>query len=173
MQEKQEIILVRVLGLLTLVTGLYVIRPVWQPHVDMWFHLRSHASSWLHLPEIFRMCGARIAILCIAFQAILIAKFVVAYSLLRLRPRARFVAIAVLTADFVWRASGALTMFMIAAFVPPTPPPPMAEGGVTMTYSILPSYVIAIISIASVLVLIQEPIKALFEKTEDASGGLA
>jgi len=89
MREKQKIIVVRFLGLLTLTTGLYVIRPVWKPHVDMWFHIRSHIYSWLHFPELFSMCGTCTAILAILFEVILVAKFAVAYGLYRFRPWAR------------------------------------------------------------------------------------
>lgn len=173
MQEKQKIILVRCLGLLTLATGLYVIRPVWQPHVDMWLHLRSHAYFWLRLPELFRMCGKYAAVLAILFEVILIAKLAVAYGLFRLRPWVRSVAIAVLTGDFVFRAAGAINMFVIAVLVPPTPQPPMPEGSMTMAIPVWPSCLTAIISIASVLMLIQEPIKKLFVKTEGASAELA
>jgi len=163
MQEKRKIMVVRLIGLLTLATGLYVIRPAWQPHVSTWLHFNSYVYCW-HLPELFGMVGTYRAILCMLFQSILIAKLIVAYGLFHVRSWGRPAAVAVLTADFVFRASGAITICLLAAFVPPAPRPPMPEGVTIRTIPMWPSYLIAIISIGSVLVLMQKPIKDLFRK---------
>lgn len=173
MQEKRKIMVVRLIGLLTLATGLYEIRPVWQPHVHMWLHLRSYVYCWGRLPELFGIVGTYSAILVILAQSTLIAKLIVVYGLFRVRSWGRPAAMVVLTADFVLRANVAITMFLLTALVPPTPPPPMPEGGVTMTIFMWPSYLIAIISIVSVLVLIQKPIKNLFAKSKSLSENLA
>lgn len=169
MQEKHKVILIRFLGLLSLATVLYEVRPVWQPHFDMWFNVRSSAYFWYHLV----MAGAFSATLYVLFELVLIAKLVVAYGLLRVCSWARPVAIAVLTADFVFRASGAVTSFLVAAFVPPMPLPPMPKGAVTIVISMWPSYVIGIISIVSVLVLIKKPIKNLFAKSKSLTNNFA
>lgn len=159
MQAKQKIIVVKFLWLLTLAKGLCAILPVWQPRIDMWYQLRSYVFFWLHLPKLSRMWGTYPTILAIVFNVILIAKFVVAYGLFRLRSWARLVSIVVLTADLILRASGAVTMFLLTAFMPQAPPPPIPEGGVTVIIPLWPSYLIAIISISTVLVLLQDPIK--------------
>ena len=164
MQEKQKILVVRLIGLLTLATGLYAIRPVWQPHVHMWLHLNSYVYCWGHLPELFDMSGACSAILVILVQSTLIAKLIVAYGLFRVRSWGRPVALIVLTADFVLRANVAIMEFPSAALVPPTPSSQISEGCVTMAIVLWPSYFIAIISIVSVLILLQKPIKELFKK---------
>ena len=169
MQEKQKTIIVKCIGLLTLVTGLYAIRPVWQPHTHVWLHLSSNAFFWFHLPELFHRSGVYVGILVILFEIVLIAKFAVAYGLFRVRPWARSIAIAVLTADFVFRAAGAVTMLLITAFISPMPPPSATEDSVTMVVPMWPSYVIAIISIASVLVLIQKPLREHFKPARESA----
>ncbi|MFC1453723.1 hypothetical protein ACFLQL_00935 [Verrucomicrobiota bacterium] len=172
MQEKPKVILIRFLGLLSLATVFYVVRPIWQPHMHVWFNVRSHVYFWHQLPELFAI-GAFSATLCVLFELVFIAKLIVAYGLLRVRSWARPVAITVLTADFVFRAAGAITIFLFDAFVPPTPLPPIPEGTMFIEIPLWPSYVIAIISIASVFVLIQKPIKNLFAKSKSLTDNIA
>lgn len=173
MQEKHTIMIVRLLGLLSLATALYEVGPIWQPHVDVWLNLRSHVYFWHNLQEFFAMAGAFWVTFCVLVELVLIAKLFVAYGLLRVCSWARPVAITVLTADFVFHATGAVTMFLLDSFVPSMPASPIPEETWTMVIYLWPSYVIAIISIASVLVLIQEPIKNLFTKSKSLIDNLA
>ena len=165
MQEKHIIAVVRLLGLLSLATAFYEVCPLWQ--------LRSHVYLWHQLPEHFAMAGAFWATLCVLVELVLIAKLVVAYGLFRVCSWARPVAITVLTADFIFRANGAITMFLFDLFISPMPETPIPEGTYTRVIYLWPSYVIAIISIASVLVLIQKPIKNLFAKSKSLTNNLA
>lgn len=158
MQANQKIV-VKIVACVTAATGLFVLVPGWRSHFHFWTHpLQSVAS----LDPFY-------SVLCFVVMVIPILKLVAAVGLFRNKHWAWFSGIAVLTADFVLRANVAITMFLIDALVPPTPPPPMPEGGVTMVIPLWPSYVIAIISIASVLVLIQKPIKNLFAKSKSLS----
>ena len=152
---------------------LYEVRPIWLSHAPVWLNVWLNLHFWHQLPELFAMIGAFWATLCVLCELIFIAKLFVAYGLLRVRSWARPIAIVVLTADFVFRASGAITIFLVDAFVPYVPPPPMPEGSFTMVGYLWPSYIIAIISIASVLVLIQKPIKNLFAKSKPLTNNFA
>lgn len=168
--------IVRLLGLLSLATALYDVRPIWQLPVDLWFHLRWYVQFWHYLQEHFARIwtsGIFTGTMCVLFELVLIAKLFVAYGLLRVYSWARPLAITVLTADFVFRASGALTLFLFDAFLPATPETSIPDGSVTFEIPIWPSYVIAIISIASVLLLIQKPIKNLFSKSKSLTDNLA
>lgn len=177
MQEKHTIMIVRLLGLLSLATALYEVCPIWQFPIHFWFHLRWYVIFWHYLPEHFARIGTLgtfTGTICALVELVLIAKLIVAYSLLRVCSWARPVAIMVLTADFVFRAaSGALTLFLFDAFLPATPETPIPGGSVTFEIPMWPSYVIAIISIASVLVLIQKPIKNLFAKSKSMTDNFA
>jgi len=163
MQEKHTVMIVRLLGLLSLATVLYEVCPLWQ--------LRSHIYFWHQLPELFAMAGAFWATLFVLVELVLIAKLVVVYGLLRVYSWVRPVAITVLTADFVFRANGAITM-LFDVFVPATPETLIPEGTFTRIIYLWPSYLIAIISIASVLVLIQKPIRNLFAKPKPLTDNL-
>lgn len=155
MQSNQKIV-IRSVAFVTAITALFGLLP----------GLRSFFYFWISPFQHFSIIGPFYGVLGLVMMVIPVLKLVVAFGLFKSKRWAWFGAIAVLTADFVLRAAGAIAIFLIAIFVPIQPAHPMAEGTLATVIPLWPSYVIAIISIASVLALIQKPIKNLFAKSK-------
>lgn len=158
MQSNQRMI-VRIVACGTVATGLFVL---------FRFGLPSHWRFFTHLSRSVEMAGPFYTAAGAVVMLIPILKLVAGVGLFRNNRWAWFSTIALLTTDFAFRAAGAINMSLIALFVPPAPLPPQPEGSVTIVIRYWPSYVIGIISIASVLVLIQKPIRTLFHEGRSA-----
>ncbi len=157
MHVKRNII--RVIAVLTAISALYVLFP---DHWKYWFRLLQSLQSGQSPLEGVPVWYIPMSIL---FDLILIGKLVAAIGLFRLRKWGRQIAIVVLSADFIIRLSGAINAWTWHLRHPESPP--VFDGEVTvLTVSMIPSYIIAIVSLICVVVLSQRIIKSTFkEKT--------
>lgn len=154
--QRKENIMIKVVALATAATGLFsFIR-----------FGRSNLQFVTGFHRVLEMTNPLLAVLGLVVMIIPIVKTVAAVGIFRNQSWAWFVATAALFFDSVFRVAGAINWALIVAFVPPTPQPRIPQGAVTCSGSILPSFVIAIISLISIFILIQKPIKDQFTKAD-------
>ena len=175
MNAKKRMILVRALGWLILAVGLYALRPTFQPGVYAWIHLRG----WFNLPGlwdgihfVYRHQGAYFALTTALLYLVFYAKFVVAYGLIRLRPWTRYLAPAVLGADFVVRLTGQVNLWIQSSHIRERIPDWAGNGeGTSITFSMWPASITALVSLLVFVILCRQSIQALFTNASEGNQG--
>lgn len=99
----------------------------------------------------------------ILFNLILLGKLLAIYGLLRFKLWGRNIAICVLTSDFLLRLAGAVNMWTFQLRHPEPPSIPASSESVYVgTVSVIPSYVIGLLSLISVIILTRKNIREAF-----------
>ncbi len=144
-------------------TALYILLPkhwrYWWDMLQFWiqgYHPYKNLPSWV-FPGV------------ILFDLILIFKLIASYGMCKFRSWGRTLAIYVLSADFLLRLAGFINMLTY-----PSRHPEIIQrynetksmpGNVTITMSLIPGYVIGLLSLICVIILIMRPVKERFGKT--------
>ena len=148
MQRKENII-IKVVALATAATGLFSFVRFFKSNMQFLSNVRFVAKDLNALQFIPTLIILIIPVL----------KTAVAYGIFRSKHWAWISAVVMLSVDSLFRVSGAINWIIFPILFPQTSQPPISKGVITGSISILPSLVIAIISLISIFILIQKPIK--------------
>ncbi len=150
-----------VIASVTAVTALYILLP---SHWKYWWYI---LQSWIQNGNPFKNLPFWLLPAGIIFELILIFKLVASYGMFKLQSWGRPFAIYVLSADFLLRLAGFINVLTY-----PSRHPEMIQrynemksmsGHVTIiTGSLIPSYIIGLLSLISVIILITRPVKERF-----------
>ena len=153
--------LIWVIASVTAVTALYILLP---GHWKYWWHM---LQSWIQDGNPFKNVPFWVLPAGIIFELILIFKLIASYGMSKLQSWGRTLAICVLSADFLLRLAGFINVLTY-----PSRHPEMIQryskmesmpGHVTIiTVSLIPSYIIGLLSLISVIILIAKPVKERF-----------
>jgi hypothetical protein len=148
-------------ALLAIATGAFVIVSNW--------------VSYAHLPSVIKgtadIVGTLQTVLITIMLAIPILKVIAAMGLLGVRGWAWALAIPVLAFDFIYRAQMALRFYTYGN--PEIMPRPDLGGTVVKTGSLWPSHIIALISLASLAILMRKPTVEAFVRPGSRAERLA
>ena len=149
---------VRAIGLLTGLTALYVLLPC-----NYWQRILPRLSALLSghnpLPEY----SAWLIALLVLFDVVLVAKLIGATGLLLAKRWGWLAAVIALTTDVLLSVAGMINVW-ISVYREAEPPPEITPANVVITLSMMPTYLITLISVASVIILTRRTIKNIFIK---------
>ncbi len=167
MQNKKSLFVVRSIALITAATAIYVLfdpivykaAGLWRAFLGLFLSdFRGPNSSWW------------LWLLGNLFNSLFILKLISAYGLFTLKSWAKKLSIIVLSADFLFRFAY-MIHFWVYYFTHPRPvhiPYVPKEGewhiSVVVRISMWPTEIIMMISLISIIILFQKPIKKLFRK---------
>jgi hypothetical protein len=155
-------LLIWVIASVTAVTALYILL---SSHWKYWWYM---LQSWIQDGNPFKNFPFWVLPAGIIFELILIFKLIASYGMFKLQSWGRTLAIYVLSADFLLRLAGFINVLTY-----PSRHPEMIQrynemksmpGHVTITGSLIPSYIIGLLSLISVIILIIRPVKERFRK---------
>ncbi len=167
MHTKKIRSLIRVIALVTAGTGLYILLP---GHWKYWWHM---LQSWILEGNPFKNSPSWVLLVGIIFELVLIFKLIASYGLFKFQSWGRSLAIYVLSADFLLRLAGFINVLTY-----PSRHPEMIQrynewksmvqpGEIhTITGSLIPGYIIGLLSLMSVIILITRPVKERFGGTQ-------
>ena len=167
MQNKKSIFVVRVIAIVTAATAIYVL---FDPIIG-----KAVGLGRTFLALFFKdLRGARLSwwiwLLCNLFNSLFVFKLISAYGLFKLKFWARNFSIVILSADFLFRLAY-IIHFWAYYFCHPKPvitPHVPKEGEFYISgvihISMWPTYIIAFISLISIIILWHKPIRKIFEK---------
>ena len=157
--------LISVIASITAVTALYIMLP---SHWKHWWHM---LQFWIQGDSPFRGFPFWVLPAGIIFDLILIFKLIASCGMFKLQSWGRALAIYVLSADFLLRLAGFINVVTY-----PSRHPEMIQrynemksmpGHVSVeTGSLIPSYIIGLLSLVSVIVLITRPVKERFVRAQ-------
>lgn len=157
MQMKK--ITIRVVAAMTAVSAIYVLFP---NHWRHWFQVLRSLQSGQNPLEGFPPWYLPMSML---FDLVLIGKFIAAIGLFRIRYWGRQIALGVLSFDFLIRLYGAINAWTYPLRHPE--PPAVYESEVAVqTVNMIPSHVIAVVSLISILVLANKAMKGTFNEKD-------
>jgi hypothetical protein len=153
--------LISIIASIAAVTALYIMLP---SHWKHWWHM---LQLWIQGDSPFGGFPFWVLPAGIICDLILIFKLIASYGMFKLQPWGRILAIYVLSADFLLRLAGFINVLTY-----PSWHPEMIQrynemksmpGHVSVeTGSLIPSYIIGLLSLVSVIVLITRPVKERF-----------
>ena len=148
--------IVIVIGVLTGLTALYVLLPYnyWQGLLQRLSTLLSGHNPLPEFPVWF-------IALVVLFDVVLVAKLIGATGLLLAKRWGWWAAIIALTADILVRVAGMINAWT-SAYRQTVPPPEVTATDVVVTVTMMPTYLITLISLASVILLTHRTIKNIF-----------
>jgi hypothetical protein len=142
-------------------TALYVLLPThwkhWWRMLQLW--IQGGSPPFKNFPFWVLPAG-------IIFDLVLIFKLIASYGMFKLQSWGRTLAIYVLSADFLLRLAGFINVVTY-----PSRHPEMIQrynemksmpGHGTITASLIPSYIIGLLSLISVIILVTRPVKERF-----------
>jgi len=155
-------LLIWVIALVTGGTALYVLLPT---HWKHWWHM---LQLWVREEGAVNNFPFWVLTAGIILDLLLILKLVAAYGLFRLQAWGRALALYVLSAEFLFRLAGFINVLtydwrypeMIRRHNEMKSMTLLGEG--TITVSLIPSYIIGLLSLISVIILMIRPIKERF-----------
>lgn len=154
MQENKEMI-VRIIASVTIATGLFLVVPEWRYFV--FFPRYSYMEMSSSIDSLLTVLGFIVMI-------IPIMKIIAGVGLFMGKRWAWLLAIAVLTFDFLIGLQAEVRMCIFGFNHHNLVIPESDTNVVVEVISMWPTYIISIIAIASVLILIQKPIRKQFDK---------
>jgi len=152
--------LIWVIASFTAGTALYILLP---SHWKHWWHM---LQLWIQEGNPFKSFPFWVLPAGIIFDLVLIFKLIASYGMFKLQSWGRTLAIYVLSVDFLLRLAGFINVLTY-----PSRHPEMIQrynemksmpGHVTITGSLIPSYIIGLLSLISVIILITRPVKERF-----------
>ncbi len=152
--------LIRVIALVTAGTALYILLP---GHWKYWWHM---LQSWILEGNPFKNSPSWVLPVGIIFELVLIFKLIASYGLFKLQSWGRTLGIYVLSADFLLRLGGFINVLTYSSRHPEMiqryNEMKSMPGHVTITGSLIPGYIIGLLSLISVMILISGPVKERF-----------
>jgi hypothetical protein len=165
MHMKKSKLLIWVIASITAGTALYVILPTYWKY---WWHM---LQLWIHGDNPYRDFPFWVLPVGIVFDLILVFKLIAAYGMFKLQHWARTLAIYVLSADFLLRLACFINRVTYHWRYPEMiqrydelKESMASQGGIQIiTISLIPGYIIGLLSLISVIILIIRPIKERFK----------
>ena len=153
--------LLRIIAVVTAATAFYVLFPTYWLMRHWW----QIISAYFQGVNPFQYFEFWIYPAWALMDLILIFKLISSYRLFRFRKWGRTVALYVLFSDFLLRLGGVINTWTYHFRHPELysklqSNPPLPEY--TLTYSMIPSYVIALLSLISVIILLSKPVKEIY-----------
>ncbi len=161
MQMDEDKLLIRGIAFVTAGTALYILLP------SHWKHWWYTIQSWVQEGNLYKNFPFWVLPTVIIFDLVLIFKLIASYGMFKFQSWGRTLGIYVLSADFLLRLAGFINVLTY-----PSRHPEMIQrynemqsmpGRVTIiTGSLIPSYIIGLLSLISVVILIIRPVKERF-----------
>jgi hypothetical protein len=156
--------LIWVIASVTAVTALYILLP---SHLEHWW---GTLQSWIQEGNPYKNFEFWVLPAVIIFDLVLIFKLIASYGMFKLRSRGRTLAIYVLSADFLLRLAGFINVHTYYWRHPEMVQrhkemlkSALSQGYVRVTtISLIPGYIIGLLSLISVIILIFRPVKERF-----------
>jgi hypothetical protein len=152
MEKRGHKAAIRVVAVISAATGVFSIASSWS----------SYRHAGVAIPEGAGAAGLAVTVLLTAYLLIPILKIAAGLWLWTLRARAWYFAVAVLSAD-VFVLAVSIIRFHSAAHTLSGVPAEAMRGALVETHSLRPSYVIAALSIGSVLFLLRGQVRRWLE----------
>ena len=158
--------LIWVIASVTAGTALYVILPTY------WKYWWQMLQLWIHGDNPYRDFPFWVLPVGIVFDLILVFKLIAAYGMFKLQHWGRTLAIYVLSADFFLRLAGFIDRVIYNWRHPEMiqhynewKESMASQGGIQIiTISLIPGYIIGLLSLISVIILIIRPVKQKFKR---------
>ena len=142
--------MIRVVAYLAAATGVFVILRSWS----------SYSHFFPTLRDTWSLAGPLTALEIGVLLLIPIIKLIVVLGLMRLKRWAWTVLFTALTLDIALTAIAGAKMYAYQRSG--TGPPPSNGGAIVETVSMWPAYIIAVINLASLIILLQPSVRARF-----------
>jgi hypothetical protein len=157
-------LLIWVIASVTAGTALYILLPT---HWKYWWHT---IQWWIQEGYPFKKFPFWVLPLGIIFDLILMLKLIASYGMFKLQSWGRTIAIYALSADFLLRLAGFINVHTYYWRHPEMVQrhkemleSALSQGGVRVTtISVIPGYIIGLLSLISVIILIIRPVKERF-----------
>ncbi|MCW8869164.1 MAG: hypothetical protein OQK49_00545 [Proteobacteria bacterium] len=154
MQDQKSIGIIRILAVITVAIALYLLQaPIKTIWLELTYSYQADMNTGIFGWDLMWMMWVAL---------LLILMLIAAYGLFRLRTWAWMFALCVFSADLVTRLFGIFNLWLNRQPGPPSVINDHQGQIVIESISLLPMYLMVALSLISIIILLQKPIKNLF-----------